>query len=75
MPAIRSTLPAALAERVTLYDGSPPAPFDDASFDTVVSVEVLEHVEEYERVIADVARCCNRHARSLDRRSPSLARV
>ncbi len=54
--AIRSTLPSALAERVTLYDGSPPAPFEDASFDTVVSVEVLEHVEAYERVIADVAR-------------------
>jgi SAM-dependent methyltransferase len=41
----------------SIYD----LPFRDEQFDLVVACEVLEHVEEPERALAEVARCSARH--------------
>lgn len=36
-------------------------PFADREFDLVSAIEVLEHVEEPERVLAEMRRCASRH--------------
>jgi 2-polyprenyl-3-methyl-5-hydroxy-6-metoxy-1,4-benzoquinol methylase len=47
--------------RAELYDGMH-LPYANASFDAVLCVEVLEHVEDYERFIAEIARVTRRIA-------------
>jgi SAM-dependent methyltransferase len=42
-----------LAERIKLYTGGTP-PFPQASFDLVVSVQVIEHVQEYEEYLIGI---------------------
>lgn len=44
---------------VTLYDGYH-LPFDDNSFDIVTSVDAIEHVEDYDRLLKDMFRVARR---------------
>jgi len=46
----------AAREGITYYDGRR-IPFADATFDGAICIEVLEHVEDPDAVVADVARC------------------
>jgi len=41
---------------ITYYDGTT-IPFDDASFDGALCIEVLEHVDDPDRVISEISRC------------------
>lgn len=41
---------------VKLYDGILPLPFDNGSFESVVCFEVLEHITDYEDMLAELAR-------------------
>lgn len=59
-PAIRASLHADAAAHVTLYDGSLPLPFPDRSFDSVFSTEVVEHIPDPERIVAELARIASR---------------
>jgi SAM-dependent methyltransferase len=40
---------------------APPLPFDDGAFDLVAAVESLEHMEDPEGALAEMARCARRH--------------
>jgi ubiquinone/menaquinone biosynthesis C-methylase UbiE len=40
---------------------APPLPFDDDAFDLVAAVESLEHMEDSEGALAEMARCARRH--------------
>ncbi len=53
---IRRSIPEERRDRITLYDGSLPAPFPDARFRSVVCSEVLEHISDYPAAIRDIAR-------------------
>lgn len=55
-PRIRNNLKPAVANQITLYDGSQTLPFADASFDWIVSTEVIEHVPDIARYISEFAR-------------------
>jgi len=49
-----------IAPHVRRYDGRLPTPFDDGSFATSFCFEVLEHVDEPDRVVAELARVTKR---------------
>jgi 2-polyprenyl-3-methyl-5-hydroxy-6-metoxy-1,4-benzoquinol methylase len=55
-PVIRDALLEDVAPYVTLYDGTFPTPLESKHFDTVTSVEVLEHIEDFSATIAELAR-------------------
>ena len=57
-----SAIPEDLRSLVTIYDGSFPMPFPDASFNSVLATEVIEHVPNYRAAIADIARVASRAA-------------
>ena len=40
---------------------APPLPFRDGAFDLVAAVESLEHMEDPEGALAEMARCARRH--------------
>jgi SAM-dependent methyltransferase len=46
---------------ITYYDGRT-IPFPDATFDGAICVEVLEHVEQPDFLVAEVARCLKKNA-------------
>ena len=53
---IRNHLKPEAAPHVRLYDGSLPAPIDDASMDWIVSTEVIEHVPGIANHVGELAR-------------------
>jgi len=53
---IRHSLRDDVISTVRLYDGSFPAPFPSKSFDTLVAVEVIEHIEDYCAALKEMAR-------------------
>lgn len=55
-PAIRQHLIQRIAPHVRLYDGSLPLPFNDESFDGIISTEVLEHIPSYGDIVPELAR-------------------
>lgn len=55
-PRIRNALDPELAAYVLLYPGGVPLPFADASFDWLVSTEVIEHVPGIADYVAEFAR-------------------
>ncbi|WP_017660372.1 class I SAM-dependent methyltransferase [Baaleninema simplex] len=55
-PAITNGILPEVAEFVTCYDGSFPLPYEDEHFSSVVSIEVLEHIPDYEKALAELAR-------------------
>jgi len=61
-PAIRQQLRSDVADYVTLYDGSFPLPYDDGQFAAVVSIEVIEHIPNYRRVLEELARVSREQA-------------
>lgn len=56
--AIRDAMPAEMGNRITLYDGVFPLPYEDGEFESVFSSEVIEHVPNYLEAIAEIARVC-----------------
>lgn len=61
-PAIRQQLRPDIADCVTLYNGSLPLPYDDGQFASVVSIEVIEHIPNYRRVLEELARVSSEQA-------------
>lgn len=55
-PRIRKSLKPGAEQHVTLYGGGIPLPFADASFDWVVSTEVIEHIPDIARYIPELHR-------------------
>jgi SAM-dependent methyltransferase len=55
-PPIQQGLHPAARPYVTLYDGALPSPFADEEFDAVVSSEVLEHIPDPVKALAEMAR-------------------
>lgn len=55
-PEIREQLVTDVAERITLYDGSLPLPYGDGQFESCLCSEVLEHIDDFEPVLAELAR-------------------
>jgi SAM-dependent methyltransferase len=51
-------------EEITYYDGRT-IPFHDATFDGAICIEVLEHVNDPDAVVAEVARCLRKGATFL----------
>ena len=59
-PEIRTHMLAGSAPYIRLYDGSFPLPFADASFESAIAVEVIEHIPTYELAVAELARIVSR---------------
>lgn len=55
-PEIRDSLRDDIRPFLTLYDGSLPSPYESGSFATVIAAEVLEHIPDYRRAVAEMAR-------------------
>ncbi len=55
-PRIREHLKPAVADRITLYAGGRPLPYEDGSFDWVVSTEVIEHIPDIADYVSELAR-------------------
>lgn len=53
---IRDNIYPEVFDRIHLFDGSFPMPFEDSAFDCVISTEVIEHVPPFEAALADIAR-------------------
>lgn len=64
-PRIRDALKADAAPHVTLYGGGCPLPFADATFDWIVSTEVIEHVPVIQTYVAEFARILKPGGRML----------
>jgi 2-polyprenyl-3-methyl-5-hydroxy-6-metoxy-1,4-benzoquinol methylase len=55
-PAVVQGLLTQAKNYIRLYDGSFPMPFADGEFESVIAVEVIEHIPEFEQALAEVAR-------------------
>lgn len=55
-PGIEESLFPEAREHVTLYDGAFPLPYPDGRFESAIATEVIEHVPEFERALAEIAR-------------------
>lgn len=61
-PMLREAIAPQLRYRIKLYDGTLPAPFSDASYQSVVCSEVLEHIPDFQAAVADIARITREQA-------------
>lgn len=57
---IRRALTDTVARYIKLYDGRFPLPYAMEEFESVFSTEVIEHVEDYEQALAEIARVTRR---------------
>ncbi|MER2198501.1 class I SAM-dependent methyltransferase [Methylobacterium brachiatum] len=57
-PAIRSSILSRISDRIKLYDGSLPLPFNNGEFQSVFASEVIEHIPDCSGAIAEIARVC-----------------
>ena len=57
-PEIRKALPEGRDAFVDLYDGEMPLSFDDETFESVIMSEVLEHLDQPESAMEELARVC-----------------
>lgn len=48
-----------LRDHITLFDGTFPLPFADGQFESVVAVEVIEHLPDFELALSELARITN----------------
>lgn len=55
-PEMRDAAVTDARPHVTYYSGTLPAPFADGTFHSVTCCEVLEHIPDYERAVAELAR-------------------
>jgi SAM-dependent methyltransferase len=55
-PVLRQSLAEGVEPHVTYYDGSLPLPFGDLEFDSTIAAEVIEHIRDFEQVVAEIAR-------------------
>jgi 2-polyprenyl-3-methyl-5-hydroxy-6-metoxy-1,4-benzoquinol methylase len=53
---IRKVLADDLATHICLYDGRFPSPLKAKDFDTVISIEVIEHIDHYRAALAEMTR-------------------
>jgi SAM-dependent methyltransferase len=60
-PAIADSIAEDVRPHITLYAGSFPTPFPDKTFASVVLVEVLEHISDYEAALGEAARLTREH--------------
>jgi SAM-dependent methyltransferase len=57
-PSIRSSIAADISAKITLYNGELPLPFNDKLFDTVIAIEVIEHIPDFRSALREIARVC-----------------
>lgn len=55
-PEVRDNLQPAVADRITLYDGALPLPYEDNIFRSVIAIEVLEHIDQFEEILQELIR-------------------
>ncbi|MCB1124380.1 MAG: methyltransferase domain-containing protein [Verrucomicrobiae bacterium] len=55
---IRKSIPPTRMPYIQLYGGELPLPFKDDALESVVLSEVLEHLENPEKIMAEIARVC-----------------
>lgn len=55
-PDIQQVITEDMRSYITLYDGQFPLPFEDKSFDTVFTTEVIEHIPDYQAALQEIAR-------------------
>jgi 2-polyprenyl-3-methyl-5-hydroxy-6-metoxy-1,4-benzoquinol methylase len=53
---IRQAQSQEVAQHIRLYDGTFPSPLNSRAFDVVVSIEVIEHIEDYRAALAEMTR-------------------
>ena len=53
---IRQALSEDIASHICLYDGCFPSPMNAKEFDTVVAIEVIEHIEDYRAALSEMTR-------------------
>ena len=61
-----AAIPEDLKAWVAIYDGGFPMPFAEGSFASVLATEVIEHIEDYQGAIVDIARVTARQALGRD---------
>jgi SAM-dependent methyltransferase len=59
-PEITGSLRDEIRPHIRLYDGAFPVPYADREFDWVICSEVLEHIPDYGRALAEIARVSRR---------------
>jgi hypothetical protein len=57
-PAIRASMGTDISSKIILYNGEFPLPFGDRSFDTVIAIEVIEHIPDFRLALQEIARVC-----------------
>lgn len=60
-PDIADSIADDVRPHITLYAGTFPTPFPDKAFASVVLVEVLEHIADYEAALREIARLTRDH--------------
>jgi 2-polyprenyl-3-methyl-5-hydroxy-6-metoxy-1,4-benzoquinol methylase len=58
---IRENIPGEIQDYIHLYDGSCPLPFADEQFQSIIAIEVIEHIPKYDEVLEEIARITKRN--------------